>query len=158
MKRSPPGREERLIGALVPRPIPRPPPPSAVLPILPARRSPTESDSVLLDAARLDGSGRVSARGLLRALGWPAGHRVEIDVVDGDVVIRSTPTGRHTVGGRGDLALPAAARHMCGIELRQPVLLAAYPAAGLVVVHSAATIARLLVEVHNRLLGGADAG
>ena len=49
-----------MIGALVPRPILRPPPPPAVLPVLPARYVPAGPDGMLLDMARLDRSGRLS--------------------------------------------------------------------------------------------------
>jgi hypothetical protein len=111
--------EERLIGALVPRPLPRPSPPPAVVPVLPARHLPADSDGMLLDVVRLDRSGRLSARSLLRGLGWRTGHRVDIDVVDAAITITSAPTGRHTVGSRGDLALPPATRRLCGIDTDQ---------------------------------------
>jgi hypothetical protein len=143
--------EERLIGALVPRPLPRASPPPAVVPVLPARHLPADSDGVLLDVVRLDRSGRLSARSLLRGLGWRTGHRVDIDVIDTAITITSAPTGRHAVGGRGDLALPAAPRHLCGIDTDQAVVLAAYPSAGVLVVHPAATVARLLADLHHRL-------
>jgi hypothetical protein len=149
--------EERLIGMVVPWPLPRPAPSPAVLPVLPARHLPSEPDDVLLDVARLDRSGRLSARILLRALAWTPGHRLEIDVCDAAIVVRSSDAGRHTVDRRGDLALPAAARRMCGIGTDQPVVLVAYPAAGLLVVHPAATVARLLADLHHRLaVGGCD--
>jgi hypothetical protein len=152
MKPSPRPCEERLIGALVPRPLPRPSPPPAVLPVLPARRVPTESDPPLLEVARLDRSRRLSARGLLRGLGWRAGLRLDVDVLNGTVVIRSAATGRHAVGGRGDLFLPAAARQLCGIDT--DVVLAAYPSVDLIVVHPAATVARLVADLHRRLCWG----
>jgi hypothetical protein len=120
--------EERLIGMVVPRPLPRPVPPPTVLPVLPVRHLPADADDVLLDVARLDRSGRLSARGLLRDLGWTSGHRVAIDVIDGAITVRSAPTGRHTVGSRGELAVPSAARQLCGIGAAQPVVLAAYRA------------------------------
>ena len=53
------------------------------------RRLPTDPYALLLEVARLDRSGRLSARGLLRALGWRAGHRVDIDVVDAAIAITS---------------------------------------------------------------------
>ena len=146
--------EERLIGVVVPRPLPRPVPPPAVLPVLPVRHLPTDPDGVLLDVARLDRSGRLSARGLLRALGWAFGHRVAIDVVDGAITVRSAPTGRHTVGRRGELAVPSAARQLCGIGTAQRVVLAAYQSAGLIVVHPAAAVARLIADLHHRLYVG----
>jgi hypothetical protein len=116
-----------------------------------------DTDGVLLDVARLDRSGRLSARALLRALAWTASHRVDIDVCDAAIVVTASATGRHAVDRRGDLALPAAARHLCGIDTDQPVVLVAYPAAGLLVVHPVATVARLLAGLHHRLaVGGCD--
>ena len=84
---------------------------------------------LLIETARLDASGRLIARALLRALGWAPGHRVDIAVSEGVVVVGSTPAGLHVVGDRGELGLPAPARRMCGITQGPPVLLvAALPA------------------------------
>jgi hypothetical protein len=149
------GCEERLIGMVVPRPLSRPLPPPVVLPVLPARHLPADPDAVLLDVVRLDRSGRLSARSLLRALGWVSGHRVDIDVIDAVIAVTSSVTGRHGVDRRGDLAVPAATRRLCGVGTDQPVVLAAYPSAGLIVVHPAATVVLLLADLHRRLaLGG----
>jgi hypothetical protein len=149
---------ERLIGVLVPGPIGRPPPSPPPLPVLPSPRLPTDAgpDAALLDMARLDRSGRVHARPLLDALGWHAGHRVDIAMVAGVLVIGSTPCGLHVVGGRGVVALPAAARSMCGIEPGMPVVLLASPAQNMLVVHPASTITRLLAQHHARLEGDRD--
>lgn len=149
---------EQLIGALVPGPIGRPPPSPPPLPALPPLRLPTDAgaDTALLDLARLDRSGRVHARPLLDALGWGAGHRVDIAVVAGVLVVGSTPGGLHVVGSRGVLTLPAAARSMCGIEPGVPVVLLASPAQNVLVVHPANTITRLLAQHHARLEGNRD--
>jgi bifunctional DNA-binding transcriptional regulator/antitoxin component of YhaV-PrlF toxin-antitoxin module len=142
---------EQLISALVPAPIPRPRPSPTRLPVLPARRLPTGPDALVLDMARLDRSGRLSARALLRALGWRPGHHVDIDVVDGAIVIVSAATGRQAVGAHGELALPTTARQLCGMVPRSAVVLAAHPSLDLVVIHPASTVARLLGEFHARL-------
>jgi bifunctional DNA-binding transcriptional regulator/antitoxin component of YhaV-PrlF toxin-antitoxin module len=155
--RSPRSRtdRERLIGVLVPGPIGRPPPSPPPLPALPSLRLPTDAapDAALLDLARLDRSGRIYARPLLDALGWRAGHRVDIAVVAGVLVAASTPRGLHVVGSRGVLTLPAAARSMCGIEPGVPVVLLASPAENVLVVHPASTVTRLLAQHHGRLEG-----
>jgi hypothetical protein len=44
----------------------------------------------------------------------------------GILVIVTAPAGRHAVGSRGELPLPAAARRMCGIVAGQPLLLAPF--------------------------------
>jgi bifunctional DNA-binding transcriptional regulator/antitoxin component of YhaV-PrlF toxin-antitoxin module len=100
----------------------------------------------------------LSARGLLKALNWGPGHRLDIDAVDGVLVIGSVATGRHVVGRRGELSLPMAARQMCGIVSGLPVLLAVSVPDGTLVIHPAATVAHLLSEFHARLVGGHDAG
>jgi hypothetical protein len=101
---------------------------------------------MLLDMARLDASGRFSARRLLRALAWPPGHRVDA-VVDGDaVVFAGSRTGRQAVGSRGELAVPAAARALAGIADDGHVVLAAVLERGVLVVHARAVVTRLLLE------------
>ncbi len=100
--------------------------------------------------------GRVSAQHLLRALGWPPHHRLDIQPRHGMIVVCSASDGRHQVGGRGDLPLPANARHMCRIEPGQPVLLAAMVAHDLLVVYPVSTVVRLLADLHTHLPGVSD--
>lgn len=138
---------EQLIGALVPGPLPRPAPAAAPMPILPVRRWPTDPAVLpLLDIAWVDRSGRVSARALLRRMRWTAGHTVDIDAVDGVLLVTSSPGGAHVVGSRGDLALPAAARALCGVT--DVVVLAAYPSHDVVVIYRSDFVAQLLHEHH----------
>jgi len=127
------------------------------LPELPDLRLPTDADALLLDMARVDSSGRLSARGLLRALSWPAGGRVDIAVVDDALVVGSARASLHVVGSRGALALPTAARQMCGIAAGEPVLLVACPRQDVLVVHAARTVLRLISEHHTRLAAGSRA-
>ncbi|SCE94509.1 hypothetical protein GA0074695_2347 [Micromonospora viridifaciens] len=156
--RQPPrrGLDEQLIGAVIPTPLPRPAPPPAPMPALPAAVPPAREpvDDLVFDVARPDADGRVSARALLRALRWPAGHRLHIDVTDGLLLITARPDGKQTVGARGALPLPVAARQMCGIHPHQVVLLAAIPARDLLIVHPSNTITRLLAHLHAAVLGG----
>jgi hypothetical protein len=146
---------EQVIGALVPGPQPLPTPAAAPVPMLPARRWPIEPVALpLLDIACVDRSGRVSARDLLRQLHWTAGHAVDIDVVAGVLVAASSAGGAYIVGSRGDLALPAAARALCGVT--DTVVLAAYPSHDLVVIYRSTFVAQLLHE-HHRAVVVADA-
>src|SRR5262249_5470848 len=131
------GREQR-IGALIPAPLPdRPRPRPAPMPALPSPRPPMHlsPDEVLIGIARPDRSGRVTARCLPGALGWPPGHRVDLRPHAGMLIIGSSPAGQHVVGGRGELPLPATARQMCAIVPGQPLLLAALVAHDLLVIH-----------------------
>ncbi|MDG4752648.1 hypothetical protein O7630_17030 [Micromonospora sp. WMMD718] len=98
----------------------------------------------------------MSAQHLLRALGWPPHHRLDIQPRHGMIVVCSASDGRHQVGGRGDLPLPANARHMCRIEPGQPVLLAAMVAHDLLVVYPVSTVVRLLADLHTHLPGVSD--
>ncbi|MFG2059597.1 hypothetical protein ACGFI9_36850 [Micromonospora sp. NPDC048930] len=155
--RQPPRRwlDEQLIGAVIPAPLPRPASPSAPMPQLPAAlpsaREPV--DDIVFDVARPDADGRVAARALLWALGWPSGHRLHVDVT-GLLLVTARPDGRHAVGVRGALPLPVAARQLCGIHPHQVVLLAAVPARDLRVVHPSNTITRLLADLHATVLEG----
>ena len=75
-------------------------------------------------------------------------------MVAGLIVITSAAGGRHAVGCRGDLPLPAAARRLCVLEDGHPVVLAADPPQDLLVVYPMVTLAGLLGDVHARLVGG----
>ncbi|MET8312257.1 hypothetical protein [Micromonospora sp. NPDC005173] len=107
---------------------------------------------MLFDVARPDAAGRVTARPLLRALGWTPGLALHVDVVHAAVLITPAPDGAHVVGTRQELPLPAAARHFCGIAPGDPVLLAALPGRDLFVVHPSHTIAAVLADLHARIL------
>ncbi|MEV6810554.1 hypothetical protein [Micromonospora sp. NPDC051296] len=125
------------------------------MPALPARLCPPAiTDAALLLWMALPARcGRASAQHLLRALGWPPQHRIDIQPRPGMLVICSASDGHHQVGGRGELLLPASARQMCRIEPGQPVLLAAIVTHDLLVVHPISTVVRLLADLHTHLAG-----
>jgi hypothetical protein len=137
-----------MIGALVPpatrRVSPAVPLVEAMLPRL-ALPVQVDSGSVLLDQARLDASGRFSARNLLRVLSWLPG-RVDAAVVGEAVVFGGAVTGCQMVGSWGELAVPAAARSLAGFDRGSPVPLVAVADRDVLVVHSHALLVRLLVE------------
>jgi bifunctional DNA-binding transcriptional regulator/antitoxin component of YhaV-PrlF toxin-antitoxin module len=147
-----PGREQ-LIGALVPTPIIGPRPAPAPMTLLPASATSADADpaTVVLATARLDGSGRVTVCSLLKALSWRPGRRIDVRVRHGAVVIASTQAGRYVVGGRGEIGLPASARQLCGIVPGSSVQLAALIPSGLLVIHPASTVVRLLHDLHARV-------
>lgn len=115
---------EQLIGVLLAAVIVRPTPPPAPLPTLPSPRL-ADRRRLLIDAARVDPSGRLWITTLLRALHWDAGHRIGIQRSDQVLVVRAAAGGDHSVGAGGSLALPAAHRRMSGIDTATTVLLAA---------------------------------
>ncbi|WP_152611133.1 hypothetical protein [Amycolatopsis sp. MJM2582] len=144
-----------MIAALVPDSTQRHPQP-ARLPALPEPRLPVESGpDLLIGAVRIDRTGRVNERLLFRALGWHPGRRLSLDTLHGLIVIAPDPSGQHVIDARGALTLPAAARHMCGIEPDRPLVLAASIHERLLIVHPGTTVARLLTE-HYRDITGLD--
>ncbi|MFG2044989.1 hypothetical protein [Dactylosporangium sp. NPDC048998] len=58
------------------------------------------------------------------------------------------------VGTRGALAIPAAARQLCAIATGEPVVLVADLGCGVLTIHPARTVARMLAELHTRRAGG----
>ena len=112
-----------------------------------------------LHLSRLDRSGRLSARPVLSALGWRSGHRLDIAAVDDTiVVVTAASTGRHTIGARGYLLRPAAARALAAIGSDQPVLLMAYPHLEIVRVYAVSTVVRLLAPLGPFSIGDDHAG
>jgi len=148
--------DEQLIAAIVPtiaRALPAPAP-LATLPA-PAHRTPSDR-SALIDVTRVDRSGRVTATVLIAALGWAPGMCLDLDIREGAIVIRAQSTGRHRVGSRGDISLPAAVRTLVGITSGAPVFMAALVTRNLLVIHSAGAITRLLRRTYDRLIGDLD--
>lgn len=155
-----PGTREQLIAALLPDvTTPRPTPLPAPMPSLPAPSPPRlpDPETLLLGTARLDRSGRVHERALFCALGWEPGHELEIDTVEEMIVIRSVSAGGHRIDDRRALALPAAARRMCGITIGPPVVLVAAVPEQTLLIHPATTVTRLLAAHHRTLIGTPDA-
>lgn len=141
-----PQHRERLLAAVIPvplqRPVPRTPQP---LPPLPTIRLPAvEPNNLVLGMAKLDRTGRVHDHTVLTALNWHTGQRIDITSVHDTIVMHATPTGLHTIGARGEVTLPAAARALCGIPANSRVVLAAVPSEHVLLVHPLETVASLL--------------
>jgi hypothetical protein len=154
-----PGIHEQLIAALLPDvTAPRPTPRPAPMPSLPAHSSPglPASEALLLGVARLDRSGRVHERSLFRALGWEPGLELAIDTVGGMIVVSRVSGGGYRIDDRCALALPAAARRMCGIAIGPPVVLVAAVPDQTVLIQPAITVTRLLAAHYRRLIGTHD--
>ena len=130
--------QERLIGALIPDALgPRNQVarvPLAVLPTL-SRLDNLKPTTLLVSTSRMDRSGRIHERILLRQLGWNPDTRLDIDTLHELIVIAAAPTGHHTIDHRGAIKLPASLRRLCGIEHGPPLLLAATVPEQVMVVH-----------------------
>jgi hypothetical protein len=155
-----PGTHEQLIAALLPDvTAPQPTPLPAPMPSLPAPNPPRlpDPETLLLGTARLDRSGRVHERTLFRALGWEPGHELTIDTVEDVIVISSVSGGGHRIDDRRALALPAAARRMCGIAIGPPVVLIAAVPEQTVLIYPAITVTGVLAAQYATLIGTHDA-
>jgi len=75
----------------------------------------------------LDCHGRIADRAILQALGWPAGHRLNIHETAGTLTVVSDPHGDTQVTGQGHLRITAALRHRCALGTGDRVLLIADP-------------------------------
>ncbi|WP_306215625.1 hypothetical protein [Actinoplanes sp. RD1] len=121
--------------------------PEPLRPVLPVDDG---SGSLLLDMARLDASGRFSARVLLRVLGWTAQQRVDLTVAGDALIIGSSPTGRQKIGVRGELAVPGSTRAMLGLDEDPRVVLVAALDSRVLVVHPHTVVAQLLAGHYRR--------
>jgi bifunctional DNA-binding transcriptional regulator/antitoxin component of YhaV-PrlF toxin-antitoxin module len=165
---------EQLISAVIPDTAPPTPPQPAPLPALPAAPPrPAEATSApVIGTARVDRSGRFQHGRILADLRWFPGDQLLIDLagVPADdsatalMIATVAPrnlcvsheqhcgqhphrrTSRRQIDTRGAIALPAAARSLCGIAVETTVVLIAEPAANRLFVRSAAVAIRLLVE------------
>jgi hypothetical protein len=143
------GREQ-VIGALLPPARPSADLERAAVPALP-HHSPAgvaAVDGGALDVARLDRSGRVSARRLLRLLGWRPGHRISIRATSRFILLTSSVGGELAAGQRGELPLPSAARHWCGLRDGEAAVLLAVPLEQILVVYPQSLVAGLLSALH----------
>jgi hypothetical protein len=122
-----------------------------------AKLSEKRAGSAVYGLSTLDASGRIADRMIMRALGWTAGFRLDIRESKGLTVVAADDNGLFRVTEQGNVHLPAAVRHWCRLGPGDRVLLAAYPAGGLLVVHSPAALDALVEAIHAQALGGEPA-
>ena len=146
-----------MIAALIPNAVQRSESvPAAPVPLLPAlaRVQHARPAGLLVATARVDGSGRVCERLVLRALGWQPGQRLAMDALHGLIVVAAVPDGLYAVDGRGAVGLPAPLRRLCGIAPGLPVVLAAVVAEQVLIVHPPAILSGLLSAHYTSILKG----
>jgi hypothetical protein len=105
--------------------------------------------TMLYDVGRVDDSGRISNRDIVRALAWQPGDKLDVIPALSGIVILSSPDGLLTVPAKLCIAIPAAARRLHNIETGDHVLLAAAPEYGLVVIHTRQAINDMLARYHS---------
>jgi bifunctional DNA-binding transcriptional regulator/antitoxin component of YhaV-PrlF toxin-antitoxin module len=118
------------------------------LPLFDLRRL-SRDTTMLYGVGRVDASGRVSDREIVRALGWRPGDRLEVVPALGAIVILSAPEGLLSVPVRPCIVIPAAARRLHSIETGDHVLLAAAPEYGIVIVHTRQAMNDMLARYHS---------
>jgi hypothetical protein len=90
----------------------------------------------------------------LRALGWPAGHRLSVHEAGGTLTITPDPAGDHQVTGQGFLRLSAALRYRCGLTPGDRVILAADPDRSCLAIYSPAALDAALAHLPTTRPGG----
>jgi hypothetical protein len=109
--------------------------------------------SMLYGMSKIDASGRISDRPIVRALGWSPGQPLDIREVSRAVVICSDPDGPYALTDRPCAAVPAILRVRCGLLSGCRAFLAAAPEHGVLVVHSLAALDEMVLRYHASLRG-----
>ncbi|WP_103337250.1 hypothetical protein [Amycolatopsis sp. CA-126428] len=104
--------------------------------------------------ARIDASGRVADRSIVKTLGWRSGDRLAITVVESAVVVHRDPAGVFAVPPTPYLVLPAVVRRRAGVRAGDQLLVAVDSTCGVLVIHPLAALDTMLVGYHASLLGG----
>jgi bifunctional DNA-binding transcriptional regulator/antitoxin component of YhaV-PrlF toxin-antitoxin module len=88
---------------------------------------PPAPEDVVYGIGRIDASGRIADRTVIRALGWSGGDRLTMTADAGVIMAHRDPGGMVTLPGRAYIAIPAPLRRRCGLQPGDRVLLAAVP-------------------------------
>jgi hypothetical protein len=128
---------------LVPSPLPRALPPPIAMTTLPA-----SAVGCRVDAAQVDATGRICVGVLLDRLGWQQGQTFALDLAEQTVILRPSASSRHSVGARGTLTLPAAARRMAGILCGSMVIVSADMTTHSLYVYPETLVVELLAVLH----------
>jgi hypothetical protein len=119
-----------------------------------AQLAPESGPSPICGMAAIDCNGRIAEATVIPALAWAPGTRLDIRVCGGLVLVTADPHAVFRVTQPGQVRLPAAVRHWCGLASGSRVLLVADPAAGRLVVHPPAALHTMITEFHAAVLGG----
>lgn len=105
---------------------------------------------------RMDGSGRVAERAIVRALGWSPHDRCTISTTARSILLRRDPHGCHQPARTSCVVLPLPARRWCGLQPGHQVLLTALPEQALLVLHTCAALDEALTPYHHSLRDEVD--
>ena len=109
----------------------------------------SRDSTMLYGVGRVDASGRVASRDIVRALGWHPGDKLDVVTALSAIIILRSPDGLFTVPPRPYIVIPTAARRQHGIEPGDHVLLAATPEYGMVIVHTRQAMNDMLARYHS---------
>lgn len=124
--------------------------PATPLPIADLASLPRDG-SMLYGMGRIDTSGRISERRIVRSLDWLPGDRLDIDMAAHILIIRQTSRGTLRLTNNRCIALPSNARSRCNIEPGDQILLAASPEQGVLILHTSSNLDRMLIQFHSSL-------
>lgn len=126
----------------------------APLPLPSLDRSSARAVDIAYVVSAVDKSGRVADRNIVRVMGWAPGTRLSIRERAASIVVAPHAQGVNRIDDRGYLLLPAAVRRWCHLAAGDRLLLAADPAAGVLVGHCFAVLDQLFADVHAAVVGG----
>ena len=139
---------QEIVAALALPPSPATAEPLRPLPLISLYQL-SHDTTMLYDVSRVDESGRISNRDIVRALGWQPGDKLDVIPALGGIVMLCSPDGLLTVPVRPFIVIPAAARRLHNIETGDHVLLAAAPEYRLVIIHTRQAINDMLARYHS---------
>jgi hypothetical protein len=139
---------QEIVAALALPASPVPAEPLRPLPLTGLRQL-SRDTTMLYDVGRVDESGRISNRDIVRALGWQPGDRLDVIPALGGIVMLSSPDGLLIVPAKPFIVIPAPARRLHNIETGDHVLLAAAPEYRLVIIHTRQAINDMLALYHS---------
>ena len=105
--------------------------------------------SMVYDIGRVDACGRIVNGGIVEALRWHAGDKLEVVLTQGAIVIRSSPDGLFSLSQRPRIIIPAEARRRHAIQPGDHVLLAAAPEFGIVIVYPLSALDEMIARYHS---------
>ncbi|MFD6070298.1 hypothetical protein [Amycolatopsis lurida] len=104
-----------------------------------------------MSIAVLDAGGRLQDRGAVAALGWSAGDRLLITLVQTSVVIHRRADGVFVMPRKPYVCLPATVRRACGVDAGARMLLVADAEHDVLVVHPEPAVQAMLRTFHASL-------
>jgi bifunctional DNA-binding transcriptional regulator/antitoxin component of YhaV-PrlF toxin-antitoxin module len=148
----PPATAQTIVAALTLPSSPSAAPQSVrPLPLTSLAQLPRDA-SMLYDMARVDASGRVESRDIIKALGWQARDKFEMILTRGAIIIRQASDGCFSMPQRPRIIIPPTARKRHAIRTGDRVLVAAAPDYGVLIVYPVPTLNEIIARYHSAKL------